>query len=207
LHRFHDNLIDLRSEVSVDHLVDAASVVAVLERLMETPGPHLWRLMRCLEIYQKARTLTDPMNRIHQFVRCIEGLLATTTGNSRSRFKSRTELFIGPNHHELMGAIFDKRSEVEHLHEDESLVEFDRAKRLEIAKMEVMVSELARHILYQILSDADLSLRLGSKKLLEAFWGLEASERQAIWGEPYDLMSPLQGFREDWISDRELGAE
>ncbi|WP_193337869.1 hypothetical protein [Devosia beringensis] len=207
LHRFHDNLIDLRREVSVDHLVDAAGIVTVLERLMENPGPHLWRLMRCLEIYQKARTLADPMDRVHQFVRCIEGMLATTTGNSRSRFKSRTELFIGPNHHELMGAIFDKRSEVEHLHEDESLVEFDRTKRLEIAKMEVMVSELARYVLHRILSDSDLALRLGSKKLLEDFWGLEAPERRAIWGEPYDLMSPLKGFREDWISDRDLGAD
>jgi hypothetical protein len=207
LSRFQDSIIDMRAKVTVEHLVDAAGTVAVFERLMASPRPHLWRLMRCLEIYQKARTLRDPMDRIHQFVRCIEGFLATTTGNSRARFKSRTELFIGPSHHEMMGAIFDKRSEVEHLHEDESLAEFDRVKRLEISQMEVMVSELTRHILHRAFSDPNLALRLGSKTLLEEFWGLEATERQAIWGAPYDLMSPLKGYREDWISDRDLGAE
>ena len=205
LQRCHDSLIGPRTEVTVEQLVDAAGIVAVLEHLMATPGPHLWRLMRCLEIYQQARTLSDPMDRIHQFARCVEGLLATSTGNSKARFKSRTELFIGPGHHELMGTIFDIRSEVEHLHEDRSLAVFDRARRIEIAKMEAMVSELARHILHRILSDADLALRLGSKKLLEDFWGLETKERQAIWGTTYDIMTPIRGLREDRISDRDLG--
>lgn len=206
LHRFSDSIIDLRTEVSVEHLVDAAFIVEVLECLSRNPGPQPWRLMRCLEIFQKARTLSDPMDRIHQFVRCIEGLLATTAGNSRRYFKSRTELFVGPSHHDVMGAIFDMRSEVEHLHEDESLADFDRAKRLEISKMEVMVSELARHVLHRIFSVPDLALRLGSKKLLDDFWALEAATRQAIWGPPYNLKLPLEGFRDEWISDRELGA-
>jgi len=206
LNRFHDSLIDLRAEVSVEHLVDAASIVRVFERLMKNPSPHLWRLMRCLDIFQQARTLSDPMDRIHQFVRCIEGLLATTAGNSRRLFKSRTELFVGPGHHEEMGAIFDIRSAVEHLHEDESLAEFDRAKRLEISKMEAMISELARYVLHRIFSVPELALRLGSKKRLNDFWALDEIKRKAIWGAPCNLTSALEEFREDWISNRELGA-
>jgi hypothetical protein len=61
--------------------------------------------MRCLQIYQEARKLFDPMDRIHQFSRCLEGLLATAPGQSKKQFKSRTELFVGPKHHETMGTI------------------------------------------------------------------------------------------------------
>ncbi len=207
LSRPHDSIIGLLTEVTAEHLVSATGIAVVLDNLMQSPGPHLWRLMRCLEIYQKARTLSDPMDRIHQFVRCIEGFLATSTGNSKARFKGRTELFVGPSNHELMGAIYDIRSEVEHLHEDESLAEFDRTKRLEIAKMEVVISELTRHILLRILSDERLALRLGSKTLLDNFWGLGKSERQSIWGGTYDLLAPLKGLNEHHISDNDLGAE
>ena len=44
--------------------------------------------------------------------RCIDGLILPDTGKTKQQFKSRTELFIGPRHHELMGDIYDLRSAV-----------------------------------------------------------------------------------------------
>jgi hypothetical protein len=207
LHAPHGSTIKPRSKVTIDSLVEAAHVASVIDQLVATPETDRWRLMRCLQIYQEARKLFDPMDRIHQFTRCIEGLLATSRGNSKARFKGRTELFVGPKHHETMGTIYDIRSEVEHLHEDLRLRPFDRAKRLEMAKMEVVVGELARHVLHRIFRDAALAVKMGSRDDLEAFWQLDPAERQATWGPTYDLMAPLAGVREEYIRDEELGME
>lgn len=147
------------------------------------------------------------MDRIHQFTRCIEGLLCTSSGNSKARFKSRTELFVGPAHHDTMDTIYNIRSEVEHLHEDRRLHPFNRPPRMEIAKMEIIVGELARHVLSNILRDPEMVLRLGSREKLEAFWSLEPKKRQEIWHAQYDLLKPINGLREDNISDHDLGLE
>ncbi|TRV35840.1 MAG: hypothetical protein EWV70_09530 [Microcystis flos-aquae Mf_QC_C_20070823_S20] len=201
----HGSTIRPRTGVTVDSLHSAARMASAIDTLLATPEASLWRLMRCLDIYQKARTLSDVMDRIHQFARCIEGLLATSSGTSKARFKSRTELFVGPKHHETMGTIYDIRSEVEHLHEDLRLKPFDRDKRLEIAKMEAVAGELARQMLSRIFSDPTLAVKMGSRDDLEAFWQLDATERQAIWGPIYDLLEPLNGVREDLITNHDLG--
>lgn len=203
----HDSTVSSRSEVSVEHLVEAGRIASIMAELVASSDVRLWRLMRCLEIYQKARKLRDPMDRIHQFARCVEGLLATAPGQSKKQFKSKTELFIGPHHRETMGTIYDIRSEVEHLHEDLRLEPFDRARRLEIAKMEIVVGELARRVLLRIFGDAALAVRMGSRDDLETFWQRDLAERQNIWGPTLDPLAPLQGLREDHISDEELGLE
>lgn len=207
LHRTHDSTISAKCAVTVEHLVDATRLASTIQGLVTVPGAGVWRLMRCLQLYQEARKLADPMERIHQFARCVEGLLATTSGSSKARFKSRTELFIGPKHHDTMGTIYDIRSEVEHLHEDLRLNPFDRDKRLEIAKMEIVAAELARNVLLRIFGDQALALKMGSREDLEAFWNLDPEERQAAWGRTYDLMAPLAGVCEDHISDEELGRQ
>lgn len=207
LDRPHDSAINLRSKVTLEQLIEAERIAAVIDQLVSATGAEVWRVMRCLQLYQEARKVADPMDRIHQFARCIEGLLATAPGQSTKQFKSKTELFIGPRHRETMGTIYDIRSEVEHLHEDLRLKPFDRAKRLEIAKMEIIVGELARHILHRIFGDPALAVKMGSRDNLEAFWQLDPTERQAAWGPHYDLMAPLAGVREDHISDEDLGHE
>jgi hypothetical protein len=42
---------------------------------------------------------------LHQYCRCIEGLILPDPGNTKKQFRSRTELFIGPKHHVLMGEL------------------------------------------------------------------------------------------------------
>jgi hypothetical protein len=72
--------------------------------------------------------------RLHQFCRCIDGLILSEPGQGRNQFKSRTELFVGSRHHSLMGEIYAIRSDVEHLHEHKYLEVFDRPTRLDLAK-------------------------------------------------------------------------
>src|SRR5262249_51965289 len=69
-----------------------------------------WRLNRTLHLYQEARTTTDLMESLHQYCRVIDGLILPVPGMGKSHFRSRTELFIGPRHHDLVGQIYDMRS-------------------------------------------------------------------------------------------------
>jgi hypothetical protein len=55
-----------------------------------------------------------------EYCRCIDGLILSEPGNGSKQFKSRTELFIGPHHHDMMGRMYAIRSDVEHLHEHDA---------------------------------------------------------------------------------------
>src|SRR4051794_40531103 len=89
--------------------------------------------------------------------RCrFDGMLLLRPGEGKSQFRSKSELFIGPRHHALMGEIYDVRSAVEHLHENRYLEVFDRAQRLELAKKELIVEYIARNALNRIIGNPDL---------------------------------------------------
>jgi hypothetical protein len=79
-----------------------ATQIATFET-MPLAGGHS-RLFRILHLYLEARAIQDNMDRLHQYCRCIDGLIVPDTGKTRKQFKSRTELFIGPHHHDMMGA-------------------------------------------------------------------------------------------------------
>ena len=96
------------------------------------------------------------MDRLHQYCRCIDGLIVPDVGKTKRQFKSRTELFIGPRHQDMMGETYDVRSDVEHLHENKHLEIFERNARLELVKKLEMMEYIARSALVRILLDRNL---------------------------------------------------
>lgn len=134
------SVVSKRSPISVDQLCRAALIRESLKLAREVEGKGNWRILRCLSIYREARCEGNVLDRIHQFARCIEGLIVPKQGDTKKQFKSRTELFIGSQYHEIMGEIYEIRSEVENLHENRRLETNDRAKRIFIAEREVCVS-------------------------------------------------------------------
>ena len=69
-----------------------------------------------MSVYTEGRVASQIIDRIHQYSR-IDGVILPDIGHTKQQFRSRTELFIGSHHHQLMGEIYDARSNVEHLHE------------------------------------------------------------------------------------------
>jgi hypothetical protein len=167
-------------------------------------GGH-WRLFRTLRIYMEARTSQEMLDRVHQYCRCVEGLILPQVGKTRSQFKSRTELFIGPGHHALMGELYDVRSAVEHLHENRYLEKFDRSTRLDLVKKEAIVEYIARTALARIIGDASLWPHFSNTSSLSTFWSLAAGERLRIWGGQIDPMAALRDYDEQYIDDGHLG--
>ena len=193
--------------VVADDIVMAAQLGQKLdETVRETVPGGLWRLLRTLHIYIETRTNSDLVDRIHQYCRCIDGLIVPVIGKTKQQFKSRTELFIGPGHHELMGALYDIRSAVEHLHENRYLETFDRDIRLDLVKKEAIVEYIARKALARIVSQDALWRHFGNTPALEEFWALTRDAQREIWGDHIDPMVSVTDFSPEYLDDEMLGA-
>ena len=171
----------------------------------DTEPVQLPRLLRTMNIYLKTRTTSEILDRIHQYCRCIEGLILPAIGNTKRQFKSRTELFIGPTHHDLMGELYDIRSDVEHLHENRYLEIFDREVRLDLVAKEAIVEYIARSALARIISNDALWPHFGNTAALNAFWSLSLDEQRNIWGDPIDPLEALAEFDPKYLHDGRLG--
>jgi hypothetical protein len=194
-------------EVALAEFEEAGRIAAQLELSNSVAqGPSHWRLFREIHLYTETRTRRDLLDRVHQYARCVEGLLLCDQGKSGKQFKSRSELFIGPGHHEMMGQIYDMRSKVEHLHEDQLLEPFDREVRLDIMKKEAIIEHIARTALNRIVSNTALWTHFANRTALSAFWAVPAPERQKIWGAPIDPLGAVADFDPKYIHDRILGA-
>jgi hypothetical protein len=182
---------------------EIASQIATIETA-QLKGGH-WRLFRVFHLYLEARAIRDNMDRLHQYCRCIDGLIVSKQGHARKQFKSRTELFIGPRHHDMMAQTYDVRSDVEHLHENKHLELFDRAARLELVKKLEMMEYIVRSALVRIVLDRDLWPHFANTPALQAFWALDPHRRRALWGTAINPTDALADFDPRYISDVQLG--
>ena len=192
--------------IVADDILWAAQLGQKLDAMdSETVPDGLWRFFRTLNIYVETRAIGEFLYRIHQYCRCIDGLILPAIGKTRQQFKSRTELFIGPGHHDLMGALYDIRSHVEHLHENRYLETFDRHVRLDLVKKEAIVEYIARTALARIVSRDALWPHFGNTAALEKFWALSPDERREMWGDPIDPMVSIAEFNPKYLHDGHLG--
>jgi hypothetical protein len=192
--------------LTAEDIETGARIADKIRRIGEAtlPGGH-WRLFRVLRLYQKTRTARDILERLHQYSRCIDGLILPIAGETKRQFKSRTELFIGPHHHDLMGEIYDVRSAVEHLHENRYLEGFDREVRLDLLKKEAIVEYIARTSISRIIENPTLWSHFANTASLGAFWSLPGTEKKKIWGDFIDPFAALGDFDPKYIHDGVLG--
>ena len=192
--------------VVVNDILFAVQLGQSLEAMQPvTASGEMWRFIRTLQIYVETRAVEDILDRIHQYCRCIEGLILPAVGHTKKHFKSRSELFIGPAHHDLMGALYDIRSQVEHLHENQYLETFDRDVRLDLVKKEAIVEYIARTALARIINQKSLWRHFGNTVALKQFWGLSPDERRRTWGDTIDPMVPVAEFDPKYLHDGLLG--
>jgi hypothetical protein len=183
----------------------AARLAAALEAASGKQGFSRWRLFRTISLYREARSISDNLDRLHQYCRCIEGLILPSPGDTRKQFKSRTELFIGPRHHNLAGDMYDVRSAAEHLHEYRYLDPFDRNVRLDLLQKEAIAEYIARTSLAHILENPALIPHFANHQALARFWALPDADRRKMWGDPVDPNDALKEFDPRYISDGDLG--
>ena len=187
----------------------ASSLARCVEQLTsKMPADRSWPIFRALTAYYDARTTGDLLDRLHQYCRCIDGLILSEPGNGQKQFKSGTELFIGPRDHHLMGRLYAIRSDVEHLHEHKYLEKFDRAVRLDLLEKEAIAEHIARNALAHVVGTPALWPHFGNTAALAAFWKLDPVERKERWGPPtIKPADALEEYDPQYISDGLLGKQ
>lgn len=195
------------TEVTAARLVKAAELADAIDGVRRADG--FERMGRALQSFRDGIEERNVAEKLHQFLRCVEGFIIPEVGNTLSRLRSRTEVFIGPGHHERVTEWFNIRSAVEHLHPPDEAVPSDdlRVRRLRIMRRAMEVEAVARHCLQKILLNAGLRGRFRTDGDIEAFWDEARDNRQDMWGEPLDLGQVEDSFEERFVDDHDLGIE
>lgn len=164
------------------------------------------RIARVLFIFDNAVSIHSVHERLHQFCRCLEGLILPAVSKTTKQFVSRTELFVGPSQHETMRTLYEMRSKVEHMHDYDWLPDLtERDRRLLVMRRAALVQELARMCISRFLVTEDVWPYYARPDKLAQFWGLPAPDRQKIWGSSFDLNMIDRKFDPAELTDERLG--
>jgi hypothetical protein len=190
-------------EVTPDMLREAASFVSSIGELEAMGG--FARIGRIYRIHQRALQNPEPMESLHQFCRCVEGFILPDIARTTRQFRSRTELFVGPTFHRLMGQLYQMRSCVEHLRniEAEDWPKDERERRMCVLRERSFIEELSRCCIARFLASRDVWPHFRDEEALRKFWQTENTQlRASIWGRPFDVKRLRARFR---ISDADPG--
>lgn len=127
------------------------------------------------------------LNRVHQFVRSLDGLVVTGKGSGMLDFRSRCQTFIKASTDlaEILEDAYNIRSAVEHLNIEQFL---DGERKEKVTQRTRQMEQLASFAYSRILTDSDLRKHFINKGAQLEFWGLDDDEREELWGEQLDLM-------------------
>lgn len=173
--RFAENLADLFTDVRMRRMRTAANA------------------------FLKALSERNPPERIHQFVRVVDGLTRVTR-RGRDRFKERCSIFVTPKDLESCYEMYVIRSNVEHF-QDPSQDLNPAPRRDDILRGYRRTHEseaLARYCMGRLLEHRDLWLHFADDHV-EDFWKEPELERARIWGPPLDLDEALATFDPDHV--------
>lgn len=191
--------------VAATHLADASALARAIEQLGQTGAfRRLWRILRAFYAGLKA---TEAGDRIHEFVRSVEGLILPDIGNTARQFVSRTELFVGPRHHVVMRQSYDIRSNVEHLHNaiEGVVASSERERRVTLLRRAFEMESLARWCVRHLLLRREVWPYFKDDAALKSFWALPERERATIWSNQFDLSQVSQTFEAALLDDADLG--
>lgn len=191
------------SRVTVSQLEEAAALTPAIFQLRDSAA--FKRLEGSFRAFYRGIRAEYLDETVHQFVRCVEGFVLPEPGRTLARLRSRTELFLGPGHHERVGEWFHVRSAVEHLHPALEVVPGDgfRERAVRLGRKALGVEALARHCLGRVLRDDELRSWFETDARIEAFWALGENERQELWGDAFDVNAVEDSFREEAIPTEE----
>ena len=171
-------------ELTHDSAINAQRLAAVFPELSNQS--RYLRFFRVLNSFYRALQSNEVHDRLHQFVRCIEGFMLPEIGATRRQFVSRSSLFISPFNSDLIGEIYDIRCDVEHMHSP--IKSIRAANKGEILENRTIISEhIARYCVQRFLLNRALWVHFEEDERIRSFWSLPADDQRSIWGSPFDL--------------------
>jgi hypothetical protein len=144
-----------------------------------------------------ALTESDLAERIHQFVRAVDGLTRVYNGKE---FKAKSALLAGPEHQDLCGQLYVIRSNAEHFHAPNNRLDAlpPREDQVRMFRSCLAAEVLARHCLTHLVENKPLWGHFTDDQV-DAFWKRPLDEQKQIWGPPLDLTSALADFDPQFV--------
>lgn len=135
------------------------------------------------------------MDRLHQFVRSLDGIIRPRQGKSRTDFIRRCRTIIGTEERleGLPDELYRLRSAAEHLNGHD--VVFNDARvpgqewEIRLALRNYQAERIAGYAYARVLGDAELLEHFETDDGIDTFWSLCEEDRRAIWGAP---MAPAE---------------
>jgi hypothetical protein len=180
----------LPKKVTEAHLRRATALALNLQELLAMPG--MLRMKFAIRTFLLAFAEHDLGERIHQFVRAVDGLTRVWNGKE---FKEKSALLAGPQHQDLCGQLYAVRSSVEHFHHPDSRLDAlpPRESLVRAFRYALAAEALARHCLAHLVENKRLWPHFTDDQV-EAFWKRPLDEQRQLWGPPLDLTTTLAQF-------------
>ena len=201
----NDGRMSIRSFEGLDHYYSTPGLEApldaigvqlakrVMDGLVTLHAASAWqRLLRGLWAFSRGLMERYLQDRLHQFVRCLEGATKPAIGNTRGQFTHRCQTFTraNPETRQVFEDAFDIRSYVEHLHDWANAVPHWPTDQHEerLSTCVRRIETLSRNVYQRLILDVAIRDRFQDANM-DAFWQMQDHERRAIWGAGIDLMS------------------
>lgn len=191
--------------ITAARLVVAAKCANVIHSLSNRGGYH--RIFRAIMSFYNGMDSADAGDKVHHFCRSIEGFILPSLGKTKRQFKSRTELFVGPQYHDVMDQVYDLRSAAEHLHDPLPLIEAqtERERRERFLTLTILIEEIARHCISRFLQSPDLHPWYINDDQIAEFWRKSKATQTALWGHPLDLDRVQESVDMSIVANHTLG--
>jgi hypothetical protein len=182
-----------RLAVDINRLRRAVQLRESLDEI-DAPPHTAKRVVRGLNVLMDGLQQRHGQERIHQFVRSLEGLIVPDIGNTRRQFAHRCQTFAkaGQNAKQILEEAFNMRSDTEHLNDwEDSLQTYPSDNRENIALQRTRQMERLACVAYsRILGDVKIRSWFETEQKQLEFWKtIDDRKRRDLWGEPLDLAS------------------
>lgn len=181
-----------RIPVTPDRLEEAAKARVAREAMRAALGQYR-RFTHALRVLADGLMQYHGEERLHNFVRSIEGLILPEVGRTRKQFINRCQTFTNraAGTEKILAEAYDMRSDVEHLHEwDRSLQSYPGPQRENVALHRTRQMEALACFAYsRIFFDSGLQQHFKTDADIKAFWQQPDSARFCIWSYGIDLTS------------------
>jgi hypothetical protein len=181
-------------DLTSEHITRAAFLGQEIDSIVKRSmyGRTIW----AFNCFINSVTAGHVYERMRNSIRTIEAFVLPVPGRTEKQFKSRTELFIGPSQHFLIGSLYSIRSNIEHLHDPlTSLPGISKQeKQIQLFRAAYMAECIARYCVQTFLTRQQLWPHFQDDHSIEAFWQLASAERTRLWGDILDISSVEQTF-------------
>ena len=180
--------------VGIDEARRSVSLARRLRYIQDAPRPEWGRVIRAVRTLLLANHQTNSFGeRLHQFVRALEGLIKVPKGNGRKTFAHRAQTFAvaGDAPREALLELYDLRSAVEHLGVPiEALAaEGTEKQRLGVVDRRTRQADaLARLAILRALESPVIFNYFRTDAQIDEFWKLADDVKVLLWGDRLDIM-------------------